>query len=123
MFTFKKKYFYLTVLLFIVEVFIAVFIDDNFIRPFIGDVLVVILLYCFVRAFSNARPLTVALSVLGFSYIIEVLQYFNFVKVLGLQNNKILSVALGSVFDWKDIIAYTIGVVLVIWLENKKYRS
>jgi hypothetical protein len=120
MFTFNTKYLYCTLTLFLIEACIAVFINDSFIRPFIGDVLVVILIYCFVRTFWNIRPFIVASSVLAFSYTIEFLQYFDFVKKLGLQNNKILAIALGSTFDWKDIIAYTIGIIIVIWLENKK---
>jgi hypothetical protein len=123
MFTFNKKYFYFTVLLFLIEVCIAVFVNDSFIRPFIGDVLVVILIYCFFRAFWDIHPFIVASSVLAFSYTIEVLQYFDFVNKLGLQNNKVLAVALGSTFDWKDIIAYTIGIIVVIWLENQKHRK
>jgi ABC-type Fe3+-siderophore transport system permease subunit len=119
MFTFNKKYFYFTLVLFLIEICIAVFINDSFIRPFIGDVLVVILIYCFVRAFWNIQPFIIALSVLAFSYIIEILQYFNFVNKLGLQNNQILAIALGSTFDWKDIIAYTIGIIVVLWLENR----
>ncbi|MBW4572928.1 MAG: DUF2809 domain-containing protein [Tolypothrix carrinoi HA7290-LM1] len=119
MFTFNKKYFYFTLILFLIEICIAVFINDSFIRPFMGDVLVVILIYCFVRAFLNIHSSIIALSVLVFSCIIEILQYFNFVKKLGLQNNKILAVALGSTFDWKDIIAYTIGIIIVLWLENR----
>jgi hypothetical protein len=120
MFTFNTKYFYFTLILFLIEVCIAVFINDSFIRPFIGDVLVVILIYCFVRTFWNIHPFIVAPSVLAFSYTIEFLQYFDFVNKLGLQNNKILAIALGSTFDWKDIVAYTIGIIIVIWLENKK---
>jgi hypothetical protein len=119
MFTFNKKYFYFALVLFFIETYIAVFVNDSFIRPFIGDVLVVILIYCFVRAFWNIRSSITALSVLAFSYIIEVLQYFDFVNKLGLQNNKILAVALGSTFDWKDIIAYTVGILIVLWLENR----
>ncbi|MBW4665906.1 MAG: DUF2809 domain-containing protein [Cyanomargarita calcarea GSE-NOS-MK-12-04C] len=119
MFTFNKKYFYFTLILFLIEICIAVFINDSFIRPFIGDVLVVILIYCFVRAFWNIQSSIIALSVLAFSYIIEILQYFSFVNKLGLQNNQILAVALGSTFDWKDIIAYTIGIIVVLWLENR----
>lgn len=119
MFIFNKKYFYLTLLLFLIEVYIAVFINDSFIRPFIGDVLVVILIYCFVKAFWNIHSSIVALSVFAFSCAIEILQYFNFVNNLGLQKYKILAVALGSVFDWKDIIAYAIGIIIVLWLENR----
>lgn len=119
MFIFNKKYCYLTVILFLIEVYIAVFVNESFIRPFLGDVLVVILIYCFIRAFSNINSSIVAFSVLAFSCTIEILQYFNFVNKLGLQKYKILAVALGSVFDWKDIIAYTIGIITVLWLENR----
>jgi hypothetical protein len=118
-FIFNKKYFYLTLILFLIEVYIAVFVNESFIRPFLGDVLVVILIYCFVRAFSNINSSIVAFSVFAFSCTIEMLQYFNFVNNLGLQKYKILAVALGSVFDWKDIIAYAIGIITVLWLENR----
>ncbi|MDZ8051365.1 MAG: DUF2809 domain-containing protein [Aulosira sp. ZfuVER01] len=123
MFTFNKKYFYFTLILFLLEVYIAVFINDGFIRPFIGDVLVVILIYCFVRAFCKISSSIVALSVFVFSYIIEILQYFNFVSKLGWQKYKIIAVALGSTFDWKDIIAYTIGIAIVLLLENSTKRK
>ncbi|QIR36215.1 DUF2809 domain-containing protein [Tolypothrix sp. PCC 7910] len=113
-----KKYFYFTLLLFVIEVCIAIFVDDRFIRPFIGDVLVVILIYCFMRTFWTIKPAILALSVFVFACVIEILQYFNFVKVLGLEKYKIAVVVLGSSFDWKDIIAYAIGSATVLWLEN-----
>lgn len=114
MFIFNKKYFYSTLILFLTEVYIAVFINDNFIRPFIGDILVVILIYCFIRTFFNIKSSIIILSVFSFSCTIEILQYFNFVNNLGLQKYKILAVALGSTFDWKDIIAYAIGSIIVL---------
>ncbi|WP_069070375.1 DUF2809 domain-containing protein [Nostoc sp. KVJ20] len=118
MFIFNPKYFYFTVTLFLIEVYIAVFVNESFIRPFIGDVLVFILIYCFVKTFFNIHSSIVALSVFAFSCTIEILQYFNFVNNLGLQKYKILAVALGSVFDWKDIIAYAIGIITVLCLEK-----
>ncbi len=123
MFTFNKNYFYFALLLFLIEVCIAAFANDNFIRPFVGDVLVVILIYCFVRAFWNIPPLIVALGVLVLSYTAEIFQYFNFLGKLGMQNNKAFTLALGSVFDWKDIFAYTIGIISVIYLENIKAEN
>ena len=48
---FYKKYALLAVLLFVVELTIAVFINDAFIRPFLGDVLVVMLLFCLCKSF------------------------------------------------------------------------
>jgi hypothetical protein len=119
MFTFNKKYFYFTVLLFLIEVCIAVFLNDSFIRPFMGDFLVVILIYYFIRAFWNIHSYIVALSVFAFSCTIEILQYFHFVNKLGWQNNKIAVIILGTKFDWKDIIAYATGIITVLWLENR----
>lgn len=119
MFTFKKQYFYVTAIIFFVEVFIAIFINDDFVRPFVGDILVVILIYCFVKTFGNISSSIAALSVFVFACTIEVLQYFNLVNRLGWQEYKIATVILGNTFDWKDILAYAIGIILVVLLENK----
>ena len=32
--------------------------------------------------------------------------------------NKILTTILGSTFDWRDLIAYTIGIGVTLFLEN-----
>jgi hypothetical protein len=119
MLTFNRKYFYLTIILFAIEIFIAILIKDSFIRPFVGDVLVVILIYCFVRTFLRIDRSVAAISVLVFAIAIEILQYFNFVDRLGLQNNRILAVALGSTFDGKDILAYIVGTAIVWWWDRK----
>lgn len=39
------------IVLLAVEIFIALFVHDSVVRPYIGDVLVVIVLYFFVRIF------------------------------------------------------------------------
>ena len=98
MVSFNPKYFTLAIVLFIIEVLIAVYLNDSFIRPSVGDFLVVILIYCFVKTFWRAGVKTVALSVLVFSYVVEVLQYFKFVKLLGLQNSRLANVILGNTF-------------------------
>jgi hypothetical protein len=92
MFQFSKRYFILTVLLFITEVLIAVFVHDQFVRPYVGDYLVVMLIYCFFRAFIKASILQVAIFTLIFSYAIETLQYFNLVGMLGLQDSRIANI-------------------------------
>ncbi len=50
---FNWYYFVLTILLLGLEIIIALFAHDSIIRPYIGDLLVVILLYCFVKSFVN----------------------------------------------------------------------
>lgn len=117
MFTFQLRYFILAILLFVIEVLIAVFVDDNFIRPYFGDFLVVILLYCFLKTFWNISVKMTALFVLLFAFTIEVLQYLKFVKFVGLQDSKVANVVLGNSFAWSDIIAYTLGVLAVLAVE------
>ena len=117
--TFNRKYFYLTVLLFVIEVAIAVFFDDQFIRPFVGDVLVVMLIYGFVKTFWKIRSHVLALSVLVFACAIEGLQYLNLVDRLGLRQYKLLAIILGTTFDWKDIFAYALGTAIVLVWESR----
>jgi len=120
---FSPGYFALTVLIFVTEVFIAAFLHDEFIRPYAGDFLVVILLYCFVRSFVQAPVVPVALGVLLFSYLIETLQYFNLVKLLGLEHSRIANIVIGNYFTWVDIIAYTLGIGFVILIEKSGFRN
>ncbi len=107
----KKRIVYLvaTVVLFIVELLIALFVHDDFIRPYVGDVLVVVLLYTFVRIFIPEGVRLLPLWIFLFAAGVEVLQYFRLAEVLGLSDNRVLSVIIGSVFDWKDIVCYGVG--------------
>ena len=119
MISFHLKYFLLAFSLFIVEVLIAAYVDDSIIRPYGGDFLVVILIYCFIKAFCNAPVKAVALSVLLFSYVIEILQYAGLVQLLGLQKSRLANIIIGNSFAWTDLLAYTLGIVFVIWMEKK----
>ncbi|MEW5675251.1 DUF2809 domain-containing protein [Flavobacterium enshiense] len=121
MVTINKNYLALTFLLFVIEILIALYIHDDFIRPYLGDVLVVILIYCFVKSFFKIPVFNAAVAVLVFSYFIEMLQYFNFVTKLGLEKNKIAKIVLGSSFEWLDIIAYTVGFFILLLLEKRKF--
>ena len=123
MFKFQKKYFFLTLALLVIEILIAVFVKDAIIRPYIGDFLVVILIYCFFKSFLNIPVLPLAISVLLFAYLIEILQYFKLIELLGLQDYKIIRIILGSSFSWLDMLAYTMGVIVVVIEEKKLKRN
>ena len=120
MLTFHKTYFILSILLFIIEVLIALFAHDEFIRPYVGDLLVVVLLYCLVKSFLNWSTSTTAVWVLLLSYLIETLQFFNIVQHLGLSGSKIANIIIGTYFTWLDILAYTLGILLVLAIEKLK---
>lgn len=119
---FQPLYFVATIALLLTEVLIALFVHDKFIRPYIGDTLVVMLLYCFVQSFFKLPVIPTALAVLAFSYLVETLQYFKIIKLLGLQHSKVAKIIIGTSFAWADIIAYTIGIILVILVEKGKSK-
>lgn len=116
-FKFNKHYFFAFLFLLIIEIFIAFYVNDQIIRPYIGDLLVVILLYCFIKSFVATAVLQTAIAVLLFAFAVEVLQYIGLVQKLGLQDSKTASTILGSSFDWKDILAYSVGFLLVLVVE------
>ena len=115
---FNRLYFALAAALFVIEILIAAFVHDQIIRPWLGDVLVVLLIYCFVKSFLNTPVFKTALSVLIFSYLIETLQYFKIVNRLGLQRSRIASIVIGTTFEWTDLVAYTLGFVCILYFEK-----
>jgi hypothetical protein len=115
--TFNLRFFLFTIALLVIEVLIALYVRDKFIRPYVGDFLVVILIYCAVKTFCKIAPLPLAAGVLLFSCVIETLQYFNIVSRLGLENNQVAKTIIGYGFEWWDILAYTLGVATVLLLE------
>ena len=123
MFRFHRKYFLLAILLFFVEVLIAVYMHDQIIRPYVGDLLVVILLYCFLKSFVKVSVVKAAIFVLLFSYLIEFLQYLNLIKFLGLQKSRFANIILGNYFEWIDLVAYTLGIVIVLLIEKRSYLN
>ena len=104
--------------MFVTEVYIGMFVKDDFVRPYMGDFLVVILIYAFVRTFFKYPIVNVAVGVLLFSFFVEILQYFNIVDVLSLGSNRLARTIIGTAFVWEDFIAYTLGVLTTLGCEH-----
>lgn len=99
------------------EICIALFVHDAFVRPYLGDVLVIVLLCCLGRGPLGLRGkwLVPAVTVLG--VLAEGLQYFRLADRLGLEPSSPLRIILGSTFDWADLTCYAVGGVLAAALE------
>ena len=111
----KKRFFYIIsfLLIFCIEVLIALYVRDNFIRPYVGDMLVVVLVYSFLPTGIPRMPFYVFL----FACFVEVLQYFRLVETLGI-TNRAARIILGSTFDWADIACYAVGCVFIVLFER-----
>ena len=120
MFRFSKEYFVVGLMVLITEICIALFVNDRFIRPYVGDFLVVILLYCLLKAFVDIPIEYACIGVLTFSFMIEFLQLFNILHLLELKHVKLLNIVLGHSFDWTDLFAYTAGIIVTYLVEKKR---
>ncbi len=106
----------ITAVVLILEILIERFLDDPFIRPYLGDALVVVLIYAFVMSVSMVRPVVAMIATLAFSYLVEFAQYFRMVELLGLEDNAFFSIVLGTSFSWIDMLMYTLGIFAVfVW--------
>ena len=112
----------ISLLLLIIEIFIASKMHDRYIRPYGGDFLAVIFLYCIVKTFLNLPPWPVAGCVLLFSYFIEWLQYINLADPLQLGPHSVARILLGDYFTWTDILTYTLGIFAVLVFEKGQLR-
>jgi hypothetical protein len=119
----RIKYAIVFLILIVIEVLIALYVHDAFIRPYIGDVLVVVVLYVAFRAFKPEGIKLLPMYIFLFATLVECLQFFNLIQLLKVENNTFLRVLIGSVFDINDILCYGIGCILLGIFEWKIKRK
>lgn len=97
--------------IFAIELYIGMYVRDKYIRPYLGDILVIPLIYSFLNIFFKNNYKKLIIKVVIFAIFIEILQYFKLVDYLGIKNN-ILRIVIGTTYDFSDILCYIIGGVL-----------
>ena len=115
---FSKTYLIATITILVIEIFIAIFVSDRFIRPFIGDTLAVVFVYSFLKIWIRQKKITIVIISLIFAFCIEALQAINFIELIGLSDSTLAKVILGTSFSWKDILAYAAGCVLILIFDK-----
>lgn len=119
---FNLTYFLIILVIFIVEVLIAtVFSNIFFVRAYLGDIIVVMLLFTFVKSFfviKNNHSLI--LGIFLFSCVVEWAQYFHIAEKMGLRPGSIMYIIVGNSFSWIDIICYAAGCLLLFLFVPKK---
>ncbi|WP_117590715.1 DUF2809 domain-containing protein [Chryseobacterium sp. FH2] len=114
-FKFTLKYFLLAIVILFIEVLIATKLKDIFfVRAYLGDVIVVMLIYTFIKSFikiNNNQKLILGIFI--FSCLIEFAQYFNIAEKLGFQPGSLMYIVIGNSFSWIDILCYAVGCLLL----------
>ena len=118
--TFNVRSFIIFLILFTIEVIIAIYVTQHFIRHWFGDFLIVIMLYYLLKSFLKTTPLYMAIAVLIFAYFIEFLQLTKLLEILHLEHNKLANLIFGNTFSITDLIAYTLGIITVLITEKKQ---
>ncbi|WP_223649761.1 DUF2809 domain-containing protein [Hymenobacter psoromatis] len=119
---FYYRYFLLAAGLLGLEIGIARFAHDRFVRPYVGDFLATILLYCLLKSVWPAPAGRVVAVALLVSYAIELAQLAHLLSWLGWQHSPAARLVLGSQFEWGDILAYTLGAAVVLGLGYVRGR-
>lgn len=118
MLTFRRGYFLLATFLFALEAGIAAFVHDGLVRPYGGDLLATVMLYCLLRSFWAGLAARTVWAALLISYLIEAAQYAHLLAHLGLAHSAAARLVLGSQFEWGDVLSYTLGALLVAGAER-----
>ena len=114
----KKRLVYLLFFLVLLSIVvcIGVFVRGGFVRDYLGDVLVVGVVYCFVRIFVPKGCRLLPLYVFAFAVVVELLQLTELDRWVG-EKSRLLGIIVGGVFDWKDIVCYAVGCAIIAGAE------
>jgi hypothetical protein len=104
--------------LLVLEIYIALFVRDSFVRPYLGDALVVMLVYSTLMALTSLRAIPALLITLLLSLIVEISQFLELVNLLGWQKNRLAQLVLGTSFSWEDLVMYCLGGLVIYILEK-----
>lgn len=104
----------------IIEVVIGSFFRDRFVRHFVGDVFIVVLIAYGVRSLFPIKLETVVLGTWIFALFVEITQYFDLIGILGWRSSPWAHLTIGSTFDGLDLLAYTIGSGISLTLGRSR---
>lgn len=102
----------LTLLVFALEVIIATRVSHvSWVRAYLGDVLVVVLVYAAVRSVLRINDYLLLVAVFVFACGIEFAQYFNVAERLGFVRGDVMYTVIGNTFSWGDVACYALGCI------------
>ena len=108
-----KRAIYFLIFLFLlgVEIAIATYLKTGFIRAYLGDLLVVILLYCLLMSTLKPSVKRGLILTLAIAFAIELLQLINLTRFFPQEYKQLATLVLGSHFSWLDLLMYVLGIL------------
>lgn len=116
-FRFHVGYFLIAISLFLIEVFIAKYVT-GWVRSYLGDVLVIMLIYSAILTVTELNKKLVVLLTLILAFAIEFGQYFKLAELLGFEKGSVAYIVLGNTFSLEDLVCYIVGGLLILIIER-----
>lgn len=107
--------------LFAVEIIIGLYVHDQFVRPYIGDMLVVVLLWALVRIIIPFRAVWLSGAIYVFAVLVELSQMIPLVDFLEIEN-RLIRVLMGTSFAVGDLFAYAAGCIVTAIVDIAVFR-
>lgn len=105
--------------------FIELYVEQTsgFVRYTLGDFFAVIFVYSLIKSVFNISVFKAGVIALCIAYGIELLQLTDLHNHYPEEYRKIFGLILGSSFSVEDMVAYTLGIVLTIFIEYRIYLN
>ena len=106
------------------EILIGLY-GKGWVRNYLGDILVVALLYTLVRtAFTEAHPkwYVIPTLILIFAFGVEFLQLWGFCDRFGI-TNRLLRIIIGTGFSVGDLLCYIVGSIPCYFVEYRQFAT
>ena len=113
----RAIYFLIFLFLLLVEIAIATYLKTGFIRANLGDLIVVIVLYCLLMSTLKPSVKTGLVLTLAIAFMIELLQLIDLTRFFPQEYKQLATLVLGSHFSWLDLLMYVLGIVCV-WITE-----
>lgn len=100
------------------------YILPNFISSFSGDILWALMMFwIFGFIFNSFRTRNIALLTLAFSFTIEISQLYHSPWIDNIRSTNLGGLVLGYGFLWSDLVCYSIGVLMGVFIEKLLIHS
>lgn len=103
--------------IFLIEIAIAQY-TSGWVRSYLGDVLVIVLLYSAIMSVAELNKKLVVLFTLIVAFAIEFGQYFKLAERLGFAPDSLAYIVLGNTFSVEDLGCYVVGAILILLFER-----
>ena len=114
---FHLGYLLIAISLFVIEILIAKYVT-GWVRSYLGDVLVIMLIYSAIVAIIDLDKKVVVLLTLTLAFTIEFSQYFKLAELLGFAKGSVAYIVLGNTFSVEDLVCYVVGGVIILVIEQ-----